>query len=217
MRTVVLALVCGLLAGAAGTAGPEEGPSAQGVLVPAPIPRTVDAPDVEQPEVDLSRKASTSPRPGAPKTTRFSHTLVNLHTRELMPVTGDAVDSDMRTAQRRLNRFLRCRATHRTTQMATEPVDVAIAMADRFDARRIEVISGYRSEKFNEILRKKGHEVAENSHHIRGQALDFRIPGVGTAQLARAVAEMHEGGIGTYRHSGFVHADIGRDRRWTGY
>jgi len=100
--------------------------------------------------------------------------------------------------------------------MSRTPYEVALRMAERFDERRIEIISGYRSEKFNEHLRKKGRQVAARSHHIKGEALDFRIPGVGAAELARAVAEIHRGGIGTYRQSGFVHVDVGRDRRWRG-
>ena len=40
---------------------------------------------------------------------------------------------------------------------------------------RIEIVSGYRSEKLNETLRKKGHHVATHSQHSLGHAVDFRI------------------------------------------
>ncbi len=100
--------------------------------------------------------------------------------------------------------------------MADAPAGVAISMAERFESDRVEVISGYRSEKFNEHLRKKGRGVAQRSHHMVGEALDFRIPGVPAADLATAVAEVHAGGIGTYRQSDFVHVDVGRNRRWRG-
>lgn len=162
-----------------------------------------------EPPPDTSRKADAPPREGEPATEAYAVTLFNLHTREVLPVV-DRVDA------RRASRFLRCRVTGQTTEMAPEPVEVALRMAERFESPRVDVISGYRSEKFNELLRKKGRQVASRSRHLRGHALDFRIPEVGAAELARAVAEVHQGGIGTYRQSGFIHVDVGPDRRWRG-
>jgi uncharacterized protein YcbK (DUF882 family) len=78
------------------------------------------------------------------------------------------------------------------------------------------VVSGYRSPKFNEALRKKGRQVASRSHHTLGEALDFRLPDVEAEALAAAAEEIHVGGLGTYASSGFVHVDVGRDRRWGG-
>ena len=92
----------------------------------------------------------------------------------------------------------------------------AIALADRFGSERIEVVSGYRSPKLNESLRKKGHQVASESQHTHGAALDFRVVGVPAEALAQAAGELHVGGIGTYRESDFVHLDTGRPRRWSG-
>lgn len=221
MRTLLLAVLCGALAAAAvperdGRPARAAARAPSPPAVPARYAGTPDAPDLEQPPVDLSRKASTPPREGPPRTTRYVATLHNLHTRELLPLTAETAGAGAGTVQERLDHFLRCRVTHRTARMATAPVDVALEMAERFGAARIEIVSGYRSAKLNEILRKKGHEVAETSRHLRGHALDFRIPGVGAARLARAAGEVHQGGIGTYRQSGFVHVDIGRDRRWRG-
>ena len=78
------------------------------------------------------------------------------------------------------------------------------------------VISGYRSPKFNAHLRKKGHEVAESSYHMTGAALDFRIPGVATPGLTSELEHTHDGGVGRYSHSNFVHLDTGPRRRWRG-
>ena len=39
-------------------------------------------------------------------------------------------------------------------------VGVALDAAAHFGAPRLEIVSGYRSEKFNELWRKKGHQVA---------------------------------------------------------
>ncbi|MEM9189188.1 MAG: DUF882 domain-containing protein [Myxococcota bacterium] len=151
---------------------------------------------------------------GTPKSARYDVTFLNLHTREVLPVVRAELPSLAMSEE--VRRFLRCRATGQETMMALRPLQVAADMAFRFEQKRVEVVSAFRSPKFNEALRKKGRGVASRSHHVRGEALDFRIPGVTAADLAAAVEEVHEGGIGTYRESNFVHVDVGRDRRWTG-
>jgi uncharacterized protein YcbK (DUF882 family) len=88
---------------------------------------------------------------------------------------------------------------------------------------RIELVSGYRSPKLNEILRKKGHHVASHSQHSKGHACDFRIvPQGATKALDPRVVEKEiralgwDGGVGVYPTQGdwFVHADVGPNRRW---
>ena len=49
------------------------------------------------------------------------------------------------------------------------------ALAAEHPGSRIELVSGYRSPKLNEMLRKKGHHVASHSQHSLGHACDFRI------------------------------------------
>ena len=66
------------------------------------------------------------------------------------------------------------------------------------------------------MLRKKGHEVARDSQHTYGHAVDFRIPGVGTRRLLEYVKGLHAGGAGFYPESEFVHADTGPVRYWAG-
>ena len=78
------------------------------------------------------------------------------------------------------------------------------------------MISGYRSDKLNEHLRKKGRHVASQSQHVLGRAVDFRLVGVETAALQRFVRASHVGGIGYYPQSGFVHVDAGPRRQWRG-
>jgi uncharacterized protein YcbK (DUF882 family) len=67
------------------------------------------------------------------------------------------------------------------------------------------------------MLRKKGHEVARDSEHPRGHAVDFRIPQVPTKVLLRWVRSLHLGGVGYYPESKFVHCDVGRVRFWRGH
>lgn len=77
-----------------------------------------------------------------------------------------------------------------------------------------QVISGYRSAATNAALREKSTGVAEHSLHLEGRAIDVRLPGVATAQLARLARQQAGGGVGFYRVSDFVHVDTGRVRIW---
>ena len=206
LRHLALCLaVVGVSAGARAVATPEPGSTCAPAVK---VPPLKHLPDV----LDASRKSHRAAAPlDAPATTTYNVTFLNLHTLELLPVgaTG-ALDGE------RLSHFLRCRVTGSTREMAARPAEVARDMALRFETDRVEVISGFRSEKFNELLRKKGRGVAARSRHMVGQALDFRVPGVEAQRLASAVAETYRGGVGTYRESDFVHVDVGPDRRWRG-
>jgi uncharacterized protein YcbK (DUF882 family) len=89
--------------------------------------------------------------------------------------------------------------------------------AQRFKARYVEIVSGFRAPKYQLMLRKKGHEVARDSQHTLGQAVDFRIPNVTTRALLAYVKSLRLGGVGFYPESRFVHADVGRVRFWRGH
>jgi uncharacterized protein YcbK (DUF882 family) len=97
------------------------------------------------------------------------------------------------------------------------------ALAARHPGGRIELVSGYRSPKLNEMLRKKGHHVSAHSQHSLGKACDFRLvpPGDEHALDPRVVEREirglgWEGGVGVYptKEDWFVHADVGRNRHW---
>ena len=113
------------------------------------------------------------------------------------------------------NWFLRCRFTHEPAAMDKRLVEVLVRAAERFRSDRVEVISGYRSDKHNLNLRKKGSRVARNSQHTHGTAVDFRIPGVHVSNLHRWARGLRLGGVGYYPRSGFVHVDTADVRYWT--
>jgi hypothetical protein len=137
-------------------------------------------------------------------------TLYNLWTKEALPlVPGFSVED-------RFNPFLRDHFTNQATHMDARLIDVLTQVARRFRAARIEVVSGYRSPKYNLMLRKKGHQVARSSEHMEGHAVDFRVQGVPTPVLLRYVKSLHRGGVGYYPHSQFVHSDTGKIRFWRG-
>ena len=71
-------------------------------------------------------------------------------------------------------------------------VEVLGHVARRFSAGRIEVVSGYRSPKYNLMLRKKGREVARTSQHSEGNAVDFRLRGIPTRRLLNFVRSLQD-------------------------
>ncbi len=80
----------------------------------------------------------------------------------------------------------------------------------------INIISAYRSPATNAMLRRRSSGVARFSQHMRGQAIDFFIPGVSLAEIRAAGLRLQRGGVGFYPTSGspFVHLDTGSVRHW---
>jgi uncharacterized protein YcbK (DUF882 family) len=76
------------------------------------------------------------------------------------------------------------------------------------------VISGYRSPATNAQLRSQSSGVAKKSLHMKGMAIDIRLPGVELKDLRRAAMQLRGGGVGYYAKSDFVHVDVGRVRYW---
>ena len=97
-------------------------------------------------------------------------------------------------------------------------IDYMVELRDRLGVAEetpIHLTSGYRSQATNAALSRSSPNVAENSYHIRGQAMDFRIPGVPAQRVADVAAGMHRGGYAAYAHTGHVHIDTGPYRTWT--
>ena len=78
----------------------------------------------------------------------------------------------------------------------------------------LQVLSGYRSPHTNSVLRLADESVAVNSYHMRGQAIDFYIPGCSLDELHRAALSARGGGVGYYPAHNFIHVDVGPVRQW---
>ena len=141
-------------------------------------------------------------------------TLHNVWTRESLPI---ALEGQRFAPVASFDELTRCHYTNQATAMDPRLIDTVVHAAAKFSARYVEVVSGFRAPKYQLMLRKKGHEVARDSEHPRGQAVDFRIPRVATRTLLRFVKSLHLGGVGYYPESNFVHADVGRVRYWRGH
>jgi len=198
--------------------GAEAAPNAQA----APTPSAQAAPTPSAPNAEAapsSKKAraalSKSTRHGAPPAPgRRPAKLVNLYnfrTKEWL-----AVDAASPPPAATLDRFLRDHFTNKPAAMEPKLIDFMIAAAANFHSDVVEIVSGFRHPKYNLILRKKGHQVARDSQHTHGNAIDFSIPHV-TTQLLHAWAKAQKrGGVGLYADSGFIHMDTGPIRYWSG-
>jgi hypothetical protein len=148
------------------------------------------------------------PLPGSrisPVTTLFS-----IHVKEALPLLPG------RSEYPAFKRLLRDHYSNQATEVDPALLEAVKGAATRFRSNRVEVVSGYRSPKFNLSLRKKGHEVAQTSQHCEGKAVDFRLRGVKTKELWAYVRGLKLGGVGIYPHSAFVHCDTGPIRFWKG-
>jgi uncharacterized protein YcbK (DUF882 family) len=154
-------------------------------------------------------------------------TLVETHTGDHFALDADSPDEP------RFDRMLADRVTGAHEHLDPRLLGLLRTLAAAHSGARIELVSGYRSAKLNEILRKKGHHVASHSQHSLGHAVDFRvvvpgssgdIPPMSADPLDPRLIEQEiraggwTGGTGVYlsETDRFVHADVGPNRRWNG-
>ena len=147
---------------------------------------------------------------------------VQPHTPERIPLDAVTPSSE------RFDALLMDRATNEVHPIDPRLLAMLRTLAQRHAPAlaRIEIVSGYRSPKLNEMLRKKGHHVASHSQHSLGHAVDFRLverdaeKGIDPRAIEAELRELGwDGGIGSYRTKDdwFVHMDTGPNRRWDGY
>jgi uncharacterized protein YcbK (DUF882 family) len=179
---------------------------------PTPPPATQSAGLLAKKEPEDTTNALAS-------TTTPLSTLCQTHTLERVLL------SEREPTNERFSALLSDRATGSGAPLDGRLLPLLRALAARYPGARIELVSGYRSPKLNEMLRKKGHNVASHSQHSLGNAVDFRIvpdgatKGVDPRVLEKLIRKLGwRGGVGVYTrsHDWFVHADVGRNRHWKG-
>ncbi len=146
-----------------------------------------------------------------------SLSLFNPHTKEgfegIYWCDGDYVPN----ALNNINHIMRDIRTGAVKPIDTHLLDLIFSISIKLKpAAPVRVISGYRSQKTNTLLRKRGNGAAKKSYHIKGQAVDIRLPGHRTSVLRKAAYELKKGGVGYYPKRRFVHIDVGPVRYWTG-
>jgi uncharacterized protein YcbK (DUF882 family) len=119
--------------------------------------------------------------------------------------------------QRQLNQFLRDWRYDKVKKIDQvvlhDLMKICAAFVDSSQNVDVRITSGYRTQETNDMLRRQSRQVAQNSLHIQGMAIDFSLPGIPNRVLATKSREICGGGVGSY--STFVHIDSGAARRWT--
>ncbi len=148
---------------------------------------------------------------GDTRTLSFFHT----HSKESLTVTFKVNGRYDEAALAKINSFLRDWRNHKETKMNPHLFDILWEVnRDTGGKQPIQIISAYRSPETNAMLRSRSSGVAEFSQHMRGNAIDFRIPDVALADLRAAGLRLQRGGVGFYPGSEFVHMDTGTIRHW---
>ncbi len=80
----------------------------------------------------------------------------------------------------------------------------------------VHVVSAYRAPETNEALRRRSSNVAKQSQHTVGKAVDFYLPDVPAERIRTLGLRMQRGGVGYYPRANtpFVHLDTGSVRHW---
>jgi uncharacterized protein YcbK (DUF882 family) len=178
------------------------------------VPAIASADPKPESKKDKAWAAKSTQHADAPKPGTRAARLVNLYngwTDEWL-----AIEPGTKVSQATLDRFLRDHYTNQPGTMEPRLADILISAADHFKSDRVIVVSGFRHPKYNLLLRKKGHQVARDSHHTHGNAVDFNIPKVTTDALHAWAKDQKIGGVGLYLQSGFIHMDTGPVRYWSG-
>jgi uncharacterized protein YcbK (DUF882 family) len=160
---------------------------------------------------EVSAKQSPS-QPGKEHLLR----LYNTHTAERIEIVYRRGDLYISDALAKLDYFLRDHRTGDVRHFDPRLYDILsdLTASVGLPGAEIEIVCGYRTPSTNETLRARTTGVAKNSLHIQAEAIDLRVPGVDTLKLRRAALALHDGGVGYYPHSDFIHVDVGRVRQW---
>lgn len=160
--------------------------------------------------LSLSSPLELFASPITPERLQFFH----MHTREHLEI---CVQGGMCTPSdgHKLNSFLRDFRTGEVHPIDLRLITMLVDIKNATGSDGVfEIFSGYRSPRTNTKLRTKSNGVARKSLHLEGRALDIRISDVPLYRLRNAAVALHQGGVGYYPKSDFVHIDTGDIRQW---
>lgn len=141
----------------------------------------------------------------------------NLHTGEALDVAYWENGAYVPDALQAVNHVLRDFRTGDVHEISPHLLDLLTSLSAHLESgERFQVISGYRSPQTNAHLHELSGQVASGSLHMKGEAIDIRLPGVDLTHVRDIALSMAVGGVGYYPTSDFVHVDVGRVRRWSG-
>lgn len=144
--------------------------------------------------------------------------LRNVHTNERLTTRYHGPTGYDMEAIRQINWVMRDHRAREATQMDVRLLWAlsAITMAAQQEGYHgpILLLSGYRTQATNQMLRSRGIRAARNSFHLSGQAADIRLQGIPSIHVSHYARWLEVGGVGHYGRSNFTHIDSGGYRRW---
>ena len=143
--------------------------------------------------------------------------IYNIHTKETLTVTYKRNGQYIPSALKKVNHVMRDWRRNESRVMRKDLIDLMWEVHNQLGSQKpIYLISGYRSLKTNNKLRKTRGGQARRSRHILGMAADVHFPDVPIRELRDSALIRQKGGVGYYPTSGlpFVHMDVGRVRHW---
>lgn len=151
----------------------------------------------------------------ARETIGYTVSIKNSHTGEVFEGVYRVGGYYVPRAFRQINHVMRDHRTGDLHPIDPRLIDILSKMQKRCRCSEpITVLSGYRSPKTNNMLRSTTLNVARNSFHMRGQAVDIRVPGTAASQVQQVALSLQAGGVGYYPRRSFVHVDTGGIRNW---
>lgn len=154
-------------------------------------------------------------RPAAAQSAARQLDFHSIHTGERLSATYWENGRYLKDGLRAIDHVLRDFRTDEVRPIDPELLDLLhrLRLGMEYD-RPISVISGYRCPATNAMLAARSKQVAKNSYHVRGMAIDIRLPGRQLASVRDNAKALALGGVGYYPESEFVHVDTGPVRAW---
>ncbi len=141
----------------------------------------------------------------------------NIHTKDTITVVYKKRGRYIPAAMKKINWVMRDWRRDQPTTMDPKLIDILWEVHTELGSQKpIHLISGFRSLKTNNMLRKTRGGQAKKSRHILGKAADVYFPDVPLKKLRYSGLIHQRGGVGYYPTSAipFVHLDTSRVRHW---
>ncbi|MBY0276628.1 DUF882 domain-containing protein [Candidatus Binatia bacterium] len=170
----------------------------------------------------VTGKVAERPTAGAaaPRQRFFRHGdgmlhLENAHTHEKVVVRFRNPDGTyVAPALDKIDALFRSRGDDAQTRVSLRLLEMIDYLEDEERPQQLLLVSGYRSEGYNDALIAKGGQAARTSMHSEGLAADLRFVGVDQRALWDRLRALECCGAGYYQKNGFVHVDTGKPRFW---
>jgi uncharacterized protein YcbK (DUF882 family) len=143
--------------------------------------------------------------------------LVYPYTKEKIDVVYYSKGRNDAQAMKKIDKLMRDRHVNVAGKIDPELIDYMVDIRKRLGLPEnvpFQILSGYRSAKTNARLAKSNGNVAKESLHKHGWAVDFRIDGVDGRAICEIAKTMQRGGVAYYPEDNHVHVDLGNIRTW---